>query len=123
MNGSKTNAVNPVLIAMVGLLVGLIGGYWIGHSNLVPISSGTLPVASTTANCPHTLESKDAWILADFRCPGTDATQAPLLNCHCLVAHGIMDLVKSKLAAGTAGEEIQADLIAEYGDKLKFAGQ
>ena len=123
MNGSKTNAVNPILMAVVGLLVGLIGGYWIGHRNLVPVAGGTLPVDSATANCPHTLESKDAWILADFRCPGTDATQAPLLSCHCFTAHGIMDAVKSKLAAGISGEEIRADLIAEYGDKLKYAGQ
>ena len=123
MSESKGNAVNQVLLGVVGLLIGLIGGYWIGQSNQTLPTNADLSIQSTTANCPHALDTKDAWILADFRCPGTDGAQSRLLTCHCLTAHGIQDRVKSELAAGRTGEEIRAGLIAEYGDKLKFAGQ
>ena len=122
MNGSsKNSSVNPILMALVGLLIGFIGGYWAGHSTTLP--AGSVATQATTAECPHSLEQQDRYILAGFRCPGTDGAQVLLLDCHCPTAHGIMDQVKSELAAGKAGEVIREEIMQQYGDKLKFAGQ
>ena len=121
MNGSKNTPVNAILMALVGLLIGFIGGYWVGRSS--PLPAGNLPTLAATAECPHSLAAEDRYILAGFRCPGTIDSQALLLDCHCPTAHGIMDQVKSELAAGKMGSEIRAEIEAQYGDRLKFAGQ
>ena len=121
MNGSKSTPVNAILMALVGLLIGLIGGYWAGRSN--PLPAGNLPTQAATAECPHSLDAKDRYILAGLRCPGTDNAQVLLLDCHCPTAHGVMDQVKSELAAGKTGEQIREEIMQQYGDKLKFAGQ
>ena len=123
MNAVKGNVSNAVLMTIVGLLVGLIAGYWIGRGEGPRTATGSSPAQSATANCPHKLEPEDVYILAGFRCPGTADTQALLSDCHCAVAHGIEDMVKSKLAGGKSGEQIRAELIGEYGDRLKFTGQ
>lgn len=123
MNGSKSTLVNTVLMALVGLLVGFIGGYWIGQHNQPATAALTAAAQPGQVFCPHDLEPKDTWIEAGFRCPGTDTVQAVLANCHCPTAHGIKDKIKAELAAGKKGDEIRRDLIAEYGDRLKFRGQ
>ena len=124
MSGQSTSSVNAILIGLVGILIGFIGGYLIGQSN-APVAAVTqgAKFGQATANCPHNLELKDLGILAAFRCPGTDDSQVLLTDCHCPVAHGIMDLTKSELAAGKTPETIRGRVEADYGDKLKFAGQ
>ncbi|MEW5702734.1 MAG: hypothetical protein AB1792_10965 [Candidatus Zixiibacteriota bacterium] len=119
MNGQRAGAVNVVLIALVGLLIGFIGGYVIGRNAAPVASSATV----ATGTCPHQLDPKDQWILVGFRCPGTDTAQVALLGCHCNTAHGIEDFVKAELAAGKPGQAIREELIAQYGDRLKFRGQ
>ena len=123
MNGSKSNVTNTVLMTVVGLLIGVIAGYWIGRGEQPQSPTTSLTTQSATSNCPHELAPEDVYILAGFRCPGTDATQAALLDCHCAIAHGIKDRVKAKLAEGLTGDQIRTELIAEYGDRLKFIGQ
>lgn len=121
MNGSsKGQPVNAILMALVGLLIGFIGGYWVGRGNALP--AGTVATQAAVAQCPHSLEEKDRWILAGFRCPGTADAQVLLLDCHCPTAHGIMDEVKSELAAGKTGEQVREQITQEFGDRLKFAG-
>ncbi len=122
MNGtSKNSPVNAILMALVGLLLGFIGGYFTGRSN--PLPAATMATQTAVAACPHDLEEKDNWILAGFRCPGTETAQVLVLDCHCPTAHGIKDMVKSELAAGKTGEEVREMVMQQYGDKLKFAGQ
>ncbi|MBI3872184.1 MAG: cytochrome c-type biogenesis protein CcmH [candidate division Zixibacteria bacterium] len=126
MNGQKSGSVNVVLMALVGVLVGFIGGYWIGqHSQVgVAVQAANLATANNGETfCPYALDAKDEWILAGFRCPNTDTVQASLLGCHCSVAHGIKDKVKKELAAGKGGQQIRDEMIAEYGNRLKFRGQ
>jgi cytochrome c-type biogenesis protein CcmH/NrfF len=121
VNGSKGGSVNAILIALVALLVGFIGGYLVGRQS--PLAAGTVATQATVAECPHQLDEKDRWILAGFRCPGTETAQVLLLDCHCHTAHGIMDQVKSELAAGRTGTEIREEIMNQYGDLLKFPGQ
>lgn len=121
MNGSKGTSVNAILLTLVALLIGFIGGYFVGRDN--PLPAGTVATQATTQECPHQLDEKDRWILAGFRCPGTDNAQVLLLDCHCYTAHGIMDQVKSELAAGKSGDQIREEILQQYGDRLKFAGQ
>lgn len=122
MNGtSKNPPVNAILMALVGLLIGFIGGYFIGRGN--PLPASTVATQAAVAACPHELEVKDNWIIAGFRCPGTETAQVLVLDCHCPTAHGIKDMVKSELAAGKTGEEVREMVVQQYGDKLKFAGQ
>jgi cytochrome c-type biogenesis protein CcmH/NrfF len=120
VNGSK-GSVNAILVALVALLIGFIGGYLVGRQS--PLPAGTAATQATTQQCPHTLPEKDQWILAGFRCPGTANAQVLLLDCHCHTAHGIMDQVRSELAAGRTGEEVRQEIMDQYGDQLKFAGQ
>ncbi|HWO57399.1 MAG TPA: hypothetical protein VNN55_07525 [bacterium] len=119
MNGQKGGSVNVVLMAVVGLLIGFIGGYFVGQRT-APAGAGMAAGAGTTATCPHQLDVKDQWIIAGFRCPGTEDSQVALLGCHCNVAHAIEDRVKSELAAGKTGQQIRDELMTEYGDRLKF---
>jgi hypothetical protein len=70
--------------------------------------------------CPHALSQTDRWILAGFRCPGTDSLQAALVDCHCPAAHAIQDQVKSELELGYAGDRIRQELMDEYGRRLEF---
>jgi cytochrome c-type biogenesis protein CcmH/NrfF len=122
VNGtSKNPPVNAILMVLVGLLIGFIGGYFIGRSNALP--AATIATQATQAECPHSLAQADRYVLAGFRCPGTDASQVLLLDCHCPTAHGIMDQCKSELAAGKSGEVIREEVMQQHGDKLKFAGQ
>jgi cytochrome c-type biogenesis protein CcmH/NrfF len=122
VNGSSKNtSVNAILMALVGLLIGFIGGYWAGRGTALP--AGNVATQATQAECPHSLAQQDRYILAGLRCPGTDASQVLLLDCHCPTAHGIMDQCKSELAAGKSGEVIREEIMQQYGDKLKFAGQ
>ena len=121
MNGTKGNMINAILMALVGLLVGFIGGYLIGQSRpQAPVTQLTNQTSLT--QCPHNLEAKDVWIEAGFRCPGTDTTQALLSDCHCAIAHALKDRIKGELAQGKQGQEIRQTLIAEYGDRLKLRG-
>ena len=120
MNGQKSGGVNVILIALVGLFVGFIGGYVVGQRTHITTAGHATSIAGETAFCPHELDAKDQWILAEFRCPATDSAQFPLSDCHCAVAHGIKDYVKAELAAGRKGQEIREALIAQYGDRLKF---
>lgn len=123
MNDQRGGAVNVVLIALVGLLVGFIGGYVIAQKTSGGFAgSGTVSGTAATI-CPHELDAEDQWILVGFRCPGTDSVQTSLLGCHCNTAHGIKDFVKAELAAGKSGQTIREELIARYGDRLKFRGQ
>jgi hypothetical protein len=124
MSGQSNSSVNAILIGLVGILIGFIGGYLIGQSN-APIAAATqgATFGQATANCPHNLQPKDLGILAAFRCPGTEDSQVLLTDCHCGVAHGIMDLTKAELAAGKTPEVIRGRIETDYGDKLKFAGQ
>ena len=120
MSNQQQSSVNVVLMAIVGVLVGFIGGYFIGQ-NMAPaanIAAGTL--AAGSAPCPHTLDAKDQWIIAGFRCPGTDTMQVPLLGCHCPTAHGIEDKVKSEIAAGQTGQQVRDGLMAEYHARLNY---
>jgi hypothetical protein len=123
MNGQKSNAVNVILIALVGLLIGFIGGYWIGQKTQTGASVTGVSPTGTNTTCPHDLEAKDQWILVGFRCPGSDTAQVALPGCHCNTAHGIKDFVKAELASGKNGQAIREELIAQYGDRLKFRGQ
>ena len=124
MNGTKSNAVNAVLMALVGLLVGFIGGYLIGQSRPQQVVEGTLASqVGQPVKCPHDLEPKDAWIEAGFRCPNTDTVQILLSDCHCPVAHALKDRIKAELSQGKTGQEVRAELIAEYGDRLKLRGE
>ena len=123
MSDSKTDTVNTILITVVGLLIGLIAGYFIGRGERPAISDAALSGQTSTENCPHVLDAKDRWILDGFRCPGSADSQVPLNDCHCVVAHEIQDRVRAALTAGKSGEQIREEIIAEYGDRLKFAGQ
>ena len=123
MNGQKSSAVNVVLMALVGLLVGFIGGYFVGQRS-APAGAGTVAAnAAGVVNCPHQLETKDQWIIAGLRCPGTEDAQVALLGCHCTIAHTIEDRVKSELAAGKTGQQIRDELMMEYGARLNFKTQ
>lgn len=122
VNGSKSG-MNAVLLVMVGLLVGFIGGYLVGQGIQPAATVGGTQTAATAAACPHALDIKDAWIVAGFRCPGTPDAQVLLSDCHCPTSHGIEDRVKSELANGKTGDQIRQELMAEYGDQLKFAGR
>lgn len=122
MNGSKSG-VNAALLVVVGILVGFIGGYLVGQNVQTATTAGTQTATASTATCPHALDVKDAWITAGFRCPGTPDAQVLLSDCHCPTSHGIEDRVKSELANGKPGDQIRQELIAEYGDLLKFAGR
>lgn len=117
MNAAK---VNTALMLIVGLLVGFIGGYLIGQNNPGGIPSGSVATQTGAVQCPHALAPADRWILAGFRCPGTDSLQAALVDCHCPVAHGIQDRVKSELELGHTGERIRQELMDEYGRRLDF---
>jgi len=120
MNGQKSGSVNVVLMALVGLLVGFIGGYFIGQRSAPAGAGMALTGAAGTVACPHTLESQDQWIIAGFRCPGTDDMQTALLGCHCAVAHALEDRVKAELAGGKTGQQVRDGLMMEYADRLKF---
>lgn len=121
MNGTRSSAINATLVALVGLLIGFIGGYLIGQSR-PQVPANTLTSQTTPVKCPHDLEPKDAWIEAGFRCPGTDTVQVLLSDCHCPVAHALKDRIKAELAQGKPGQEIRQGLIAEYGDRIKLRG-
>jgi hypothetical protein len=124
-NGQKSTPVNAVLIGLVGILIGFIGGYWIGQSR-APAGAGQTGFfgqQTGAVTCPHELDPEDVSVIAGFRCPGTDDAQILLNDCHCAVAHGIKDLIKSELAAGKTHEEIRAQIEEQYGDRLKFSGQ
>ncbi|HUU46759.1 MAG TPA: hypothetical protein VM118_13600 [Acidobacteriota bacterium] len=124
MNGQKGTPVNAILIALVGILIGFIGGYWIGQSR-APVggAAGLTTAQQGAVTCPHSLDPKDLDIIAGFRCPGTDDAQVLLSDCHCAVSHGIHDLVKAELATGKTHAEIRQQLIDQYGDRLKLQGQ
>lgn len=120
MNGQKSGSANTVLMALVGLLLGFIGGYFVGQRT-APAGAGTMIAGQPGAvSCPHTLESKDQWIIAGFRCPGTEDSQVALLGCHCNIAHAIEDRVKAELAGGKTGQQVRDGLMMEYADRLKF---
>lgn len=123
MTSAKTSSLNNLLVLAVGLLVGLIGGYFFGLKSPNGIPSGAFVAQANAVECPHSLDEHDRYILAGFRCPATPDIQAVLLDCHCAVAHAIMDEVKSDLELGKDGMVIRDEIIAEYGDRLKFAGQ
>jgi hypothetical protein len=123
MNGQKSGSVNVVLMALVGVLVGFIGGYFIGQRS-APAGAGTVAAgAASTVNCPHQLDAKDQWIIAGFRCPGTEDAQVALLGCHCAVAHAIEDRVKAELTAGKTGQQVRDGLMMEYAGRLNFRSQ
>jgi metal-sulfur cluster biosynthetic enzyme len=58
-------------------------------------------------------------------CPGSGETHtafgAVLQSCHCGVAHAIKDQVKAAINANPklTAQEIQADLAAKWGEKIK----
>jgi len=121
VNGAKSSTINAILMALIGLLIGFIGGYLIGQGRpQAPVT--TLATQTAPTNCPHDLESKDAWIEASFRCPGTDTVQVLLSDCHCPIAHALKDRIKAELAQGKQGQEVRQTLIAEYGDRLRLRG-
>jgi len=122
VNGTKSNTVNAVLMALVGLLIGFIGGYLIGQGRPQPTTI-TSTGQTTPGPCPHDLDAKDAWIEAGFRCPATDTVQVLLSDCHCPVAHALKDRIKAELSQGKKGQEIREGLIAEYADRLKLRGE
>lgn len=124
MSEQKSTPINAILIALVGVLVGFIGGYVIGQSRApASTTAGLFQGPGGITNCPHSLETKDVAIIAGFRCPGTADSQVLLADCHCPVAHGIEDLVKAEVAAGKTAAEIREDVKSQYGDRLNFAGQ
>lgn len=120
MNGQKSGSVNVVLMALVGLLVGFIGGYLVGQRSAPVGGAAIAGGAAGLASCPHQLDAEDQWIIAGFRCPGTADGQVALLGCHCTVAHAIEDRVRAELAGGKTGQQVRDGLMAEYGDQLKF---
>ena len=124
MNGQKAGSVNTILMAVVGLLIGFIGGYFIGQRSAPTVAQmAGQTTAGTPLFCPHDLEPKDQWVLAGYRCPATDTAQVALVMCHCNLSHSIHDKVKSELAAGRTGQQIRTELEIEYADRLKFRGQ
>jgi hypothetical protein len=123
MNGQKSNSVNVILMALVGLLVGFIGGYFVGQRSAPAGGASLATNTAGTLNCPHTLETKDQWIIAGFRCPGTEDAQVALLGCHCNIAHAIEDRVKAELAGGKTGQQVRDGLMMEYGARLNFKTQ
>ncbi len=124
MNGQKAGSMNTILMAVVGLLIGFIGGYFIGHGS-APTAAQQMTAQTSTQQvfCPHQLDGKDQWILAGYRCPATDTAQVALLECHCNTSHDIHDKVKQEMAAGRTGQQIRTALEMEYGTRLKFRGQ
>ena len=109
-NETKAGAgqVNRVLLLVVGLLIGFIGGYAIGHQG-APSGAGALDAITAAADCPHELDPADRDILAGFICPATQCSDA-LLHCHCEIAHQIKDRVKQLLAEGKSPEEVRAEV-------------
>jgi cytochrome c-type biogenesis protein CcmH/NrfF len=123
MNDQKSGSMNTVLMAVVGLLIGFIGGYFIGQHNSPATSQALLAQTANTTTLPPQLQSKDEWIVAGFRCPNTDTVQISVLDCQCYVSRGIKDHVNAELTAGKTGDQIRSELLMQYGDRLKFHGQ
>jgi hypothetical protein len=108
----RVTAATLALVLILGLLVGGIAGF-------VVAQGGRFGAQTKTAQgpCPHELSPEDAYIIAGFTCPAP-ICQDLLADCHCELAHEIMDRVKQELGQGKDGTTIRAELIAQYGAQL-----
>jgi hypothetical protein len=112
----ESGPVNLLLVALLGVLVGSIGGYMVGQHGPIAVTadSGVAPP------CPFELSAADEYIIAGFSCPAP-ACQDPLHSCHCDMAHEIKTKIKQELGQGKDGAAIREELIQRYGAQLRKA--
>ncbi len=106
---------NSYLVLVLAALIGIMGGYFVGQQG--PISA---QVATQTIVDPTMLTPLDEYIIAGFRCPSAACPSCELKACECDQAKSIRSKVQQELGQGKNGTEIRTDLMAQYGDQLKF---
>jgi cytochrome c-type biogenesis protein CcmH/NrfF len=107
---------NSYLVLVLAALIGIIGGYFVGLQG--PIAA---QVATRTVVDPTLLTPVDEYIIAGFRCPSPACPSCELKSCECDQAKNIRSKVQQELGQGKNGTEIRTDLMAQYGDQLKFS--
>lgn len=112
---SQDNAsrINAFLILIVGLLVGGIAGYIVGHSNV-----NTTAVGTAQLSLNDVLSNDNAWIVEGLTCPMAGCTN-PLLTCQGELPRRIRDWVNSQLATGRPGQDIRAEIIRTHGANVQ----
>ncbi len=112
-NQQNASRINTFLVLVVGLLVGGIAGYIVGHSG-----AGTAAVGTAQLNLNDVLSSEDAWIVEGLTCPMAGCAN-PLLTCQGELPRRIRDWVNSQLAAGRPGQDIRAEIIRTHGPNVQ----
>ncbi|GAB4314187.1 MAG: hypothetical protein Kow0074_01050 [Candidatus Zixiibacteriota bacterium] len=112
---SEDNAsrINAFLILIVGLLVGGIAGYVVGHSSVNTSVAGTAYL-----NLNDVISNENAWIVEGLTCPMPGCTN-PLLTCQGELPRRIRDWVNSQLAVGRPGQDIRAEIIRTHGANVQ----
>ncbi len=115
MTNTQTGArINSLLLLVIGLLVGVITGYMIGHSQN-PGQAARLTNPTTLLN--DQLAKENQWIVEGLNCPMAGCTN-PLLEDSGDLSRQIRDWVNGQLAAGRSGQDIRAEIIRTHGDRL-----
>lgn len=115
MTTSRTSGfpAHPALLLVLGILLGFLGGIFVGQRGPMAVSTGAL----AQGPCPHELASVDEYIIAGLICPIPPCTD-PLLTCHCDGAHEIKNRIKQELGQGKDGLVIREELKIQYGALL-----
>ena len=113
-NAQTTTRVNALLLLIIGLLIGVIGGYLFGRSEN---PGGTAGMTGTTTFLNDRLAAENQWIVEGMNCPMPNCTNT-LLECSGDLPRQIRDWVNKQVAAGRAGQDIRDEIIRTHGDKL-----
>lgn len=113
-NAQMASRVNAGLLLIIGLLVGLIGGYLYGRSEN---PGGTATTANPTSFLNDRLAQENQWIVGGMNCPMPGCTNT-LLECSGDLPRQIRDWVNKQVAAGRAGQDIREEIIRTHGDQL-----
>ncbi len=113
-NAQAATRVNSVLLLIIGLLIGVIGGYLYGRSNN---TGGTAAVSGATSFLNDRLAQENQWIVEGMNCPMANCTNT-LLECSGDLPRQIRDWVNKQVAAGRAGQDIRNEIIRTHGDQL-----